>query len=353
MPSYPVQPRTETTDTLDKEHRLAMKILLTGATGFLGSAILDDLVDRGDDVTVLLRNESRREALTRPDAPFAIGDLSEPDSFDIPLSDFDVVIHSAGLVSDWMDRATLMKVNRDGTLALAKVALRDGVKHFVHMSSAGVYGSRSYRQHKEDDGMQRGLCPYDESKYEAEVALWAFREQHGEFPLTVLRPGFVYGPQDRKFLPRTIQRIRDGQAKFVGGGDNALTTVYVENVTDMVRRVLANRDKTIGEAYNVVDGQGTTTRDLFDAIADFYGYPRVTKSVPYPVASGLASVLEAIYTVLRKKNPPMITRKIVTFMSCHRDLSIEKAKRELGYEPKAFDESIVKTLEALKAKGVQ
>ena len=103
MPSYPVQSRTDTTDTHDKEHRFEMKILLTGATGFLGSAILDDLTDRGDDVTVLLRNASRREALTRPDTPAAIGDLSDPDTFDIPLSEFDVVIHSAGLVSDWMD----------------------------------------------------------------------------------------------------------------------------------------------------------------------------------------------------------------------------------------------------------
>lgn len=330
-----------------------MKILLTGATGFLGGALLEALADRGDEVTVALRSESRRQALPRTDVPVVVADLGDPDNLELDLKPYDAVIHVAGLVSDWAPAEKLHRINVEATMALVRLADRDGIGHFVHTSSIGVFGTWDYSKLPEDGARKNHTCPYDRSKYEAELALERYVAEHPDFPLTMIRPGFVYGPQDRQFLPRTIKKVRTRKAKYLGDGNNALTTTYIDNVLQVYLAVLDNPEVSIGEVYNCTDSQGMTLRDLFDTISEEYDYPKVTKRVPKPVASCLATVLEGIYRLLRIKTPPVVTHKMIAFATSHRDVSVEKAKEQLGYEPVSWKEALPETLRQLKEQGIK
>jgi 2-alkyl-3-oxoalkanoate reductase len=148
----------------------------------------------------------------------------------------------------------------------------------------------------------------------------------------VIRPGFVYGAGDNHVLRPLVERLRNGGFAFVGDGNKQLNTVYVG---DVVRAALL-ADETphaAGQVYNITDGRNTTLREFVTFIADYIGVPCPTRRVPGFAARAAAAVMEAVARASGSKSPPPLNSSRLRFLHYNQRYSIEKARRELGYEP--------------------
>ena len=138
-------------------------------------------------------------------------------------------------------------------------------------------------------------------------------------------------------LPRILEKLRTQQFKFLGSGQTLLNNTYVGNLVDAVFLALAQDDK-IGQVFNITDGALVTKRQFISTISNLAGYPTPTKSVPLGVAKVLAKLMESTWKLLDKQEAPLLNNARIKFLGLNLDFSIEKAKRELGYQPKVdFD----------------
>jgi len=308
-----------------------MRALVTGATGFVGRRIAEALVERGDEVRALVRDPARAGDLGVLGVELVQGDMADEASLRRAVEGIDRAFHSAALVGDWLDRKAAEQVNVEGTRALMDAAAAAGVTRVVHVSSMSVLGTKHHHGTDETAPYMRG-DPYTDTKIDSEKAALGANEA-GKLEVAVIRPGFVYGPGDRQILVPVIERLIAGNFAFVGDGSKQMNTVYIDDVAQAA--LLADETPAAaGEAYNITDGQNTTIRDFANFIADDIGVPRPTRQVPVGVAKTASLVLETLWRALKAKNPPVLNRSRLRFLYYNQRYSIEKARRELGYDPK-------------------
>jgi nucleoside-diphosphate-sugar epimerase len=254
------------------------------------------------------------------------------------------VIHCAAKVGDWGPVEEFRKVNVGGLRALLDAVKGKPLTRFVHVSSLGVYEARHHYGTDEAEPLPDShIDGYTQSKVECEtLALDSFRKDG--VPVTVVRPGFIYGPRDRQVLPRLADRLRKRDFTYIARGKYALNTTYVGNLVDAIF-LAADSPKAVGEVFNVTDGEFVTKRRFFEAIADGLGLPRVRGSIPLGLAKWVARWREGVFRRKNKPHPPRITMANVKFVGLNLDFSIAKARAVLGYEPKVgFDEGMAKAL---------
>jgi nucleoside-diphosphate-sugar epimerase len=165
-----------------------------------------------------------------------------------------------------------------------------------------------------------------------------------------VRPGFVYGPGDRQFLPRLLDALEARRFVFVGDGSKLLNIVYID---DLVRAVLLAADSLVagGEAYNVTDGTKTSLREFVTFTCDESGFPQPSRRVRPRIAWSLTYALEALAKVRRAKEAPRLNRARMKFLYYNQLFSIEKARRELGYEPRfTYREGLPPTLDWFRGR---
>ena len=165
-----------------------MKVLVTGATGKVGSRFVPRLIAKGYDVTVLVRDAAK----ALPGAKVVVGDLYDPNTLPAAVAGMDAVIHLAALFRAFTDNEGIVKTNHTGTVALAQAAIAAGVKRFVFVSTGNVYSSGYGHPAKEDDIVDiNDPRAYSSSKIAAEQELLKL-----DLDVRVLRLGFVYGDKD-------------------------------------------------------------------------------------------------------------------------------------------------------------
>ena len=191
---------------------------------------------------------------------------------------------------------------------------------------------------------------YTQSKVEAERLALECRREHG-VPVTILRPGFVYGPRDRAVLPRIASRLKERSAVYLARGRFALNTTYVGNVADAVLLALdAPAAVAAGEVFNITDGEFVSKRRFFEAVADGLGLKRPSGSIPLWFARPLATWRERVFRRKNAPHPPRITQAQLKFAGYNLDFSIAKARTRLGYAPRVlFDEGMARALEWYKS----
>jgi len=206
------------------------------------------------------------------------------------------------------------------------------LKRTIHISSLGVYEARDHHGTDEtEEPSTAGIDGYTLTKVESErIVARHIREKN--LPATILRPGFIYGPRDRTVLPRLLEKIRTKQFKFLGSGEQLMNNTYVGNLCDAIFAAV-DSDESVGETYNIRDERLVSKREFVSTIARLAGYEVPTKSVPLPVARCLATVLESLWKLLGKEESPILSGARVKFLGLNLDFCIDKAKRELGYEP--------------------
>jgi nucleoside-diphosphate-sugar epimerase len=323
-------------------------VLVTGATGLLGSHIAQRLIAQGVQVRALVRPGSSTEFLYTLGVEVVRGDLTDPAACSAAVADAAFVFHCAAKVGDWGRWHEFQSGCVDATRTLAQAAARGGVRRLVHISSTSAYGHPPDQETLIDESAELGqnvwiLDYYTRSKVDCERVLWQMADA-GALSLTVIRPSWLFGERDRTTVPRLIREFRRGRMMILGKGDNPLSAVYAGVVADAA--ILAARDpESRGEAYNITSQGRITQRAFLDLFADALGAPRVSRHLPYRLAFAGGFLLELQDRLLGRANPPRVTRYGAWLLGRHLEYSIDKARTRLGWEPAiGYSESIERTV---------
>jgi nucleoside-diphosphate-sugar epimerase len=329
-----------------KERMSYRLILVTGATGLVGHHVVQRATLEGQAVRVLVREPGRAREFEARGVEAVTGDLGDPLSLSQAVQGVDAIVHCAAKVGDWGPVADYRKVNVEGLKGLLDAALSEGsLKRFVHVSSLGVYPARDhYGTDESETPDPDGIDGYTLSKFEAErLVLDYIREK--SLQGVVLRPGFIYGPYDRTVLPKLLDRIHSGVFAYLGGKDKLMNNTYVLNLVEAIFLAL-HRDDAVGEVFNIRDGRSVSKGEFVETICRESGYALPKRVVPLGVARFLATAMEGAARLLRKRQAPLLSKARIKFLGLNLDFSIEKAKRQLGYEPKFdFTEAMRETIQ--------
>ncbi len=323
--------------------------LITGGTGLLGSHIAERLVARGRRVKALVRPTARTDFLKSLGIELIEGDLSDPASCARAVEGAEVVYHSAAKVGDWGPWHEFQVGCIEATRDIAEAASRAGVARFLHISSTSAYGhpAEGGPPITEDAPMGQNLWvwdPYTRSKVESEQILWDLSAQ-GKLAVTVIRPSWLYGERDRTTTARIVERLRRGQVRIIGPGDNPLSAVYAGTVAEAA--LLAAQDPaSVGEAYNITNQGPITQSEFMNLFAEACGARLVTRHVPYRLAYAASFVLEAHGRMTKRVRPPLISRYSTWLLGRYLEYSTAKAESRLGWSPTiTYEESIGRTVQ--------
>jgi nucleoside-diphosphate-sugar epimerase len=307
--------------------------LVTGATGLLGSHIADQLATRGERVRALVRPSSDTSYLRDLGVELVPGDLLDPASLRPAVEETDVVYHCAAKVGEWGPWSEYQALIIDATRNLLEACRAARVGRLLHVSSITVYGHLKRRDglFTEDEPLGQHLWSRDHyirAKIQAEELV---RRYPGAW--TILRPSWMYGPRDRTTMPRLVKALRSGRVTLIGTGDNLLNIVYAGDVAEAAI-LAANHPAARGRAYNVSSPGEITQRQVVDTLTDQLGLPRIARRFPFWLAYRMGWVSELIGHAIRIKRPPHITRYGVSLVGRPTQFSIDKARTELGWQPR-------------------
>jgi nucleoside-diphosphate-sugar epimerase len=313
--------------------------LVTGGSGFLGSHLVEALVARGENVRVLVRPASQLAHLQSLGVELAYGDLTDAPFLRTAVQGVDRVYHCAALAADWgYSWSTFRAINVTGTGNLLEAAVEAGVSRFIYVSTSDVYGYPDYPADETAPYRLRGW-PYGDTKIEAEQRVWALYQKHS-LPITVVRPVSIYGPRSNSFVLEIAELLKKGSLLHIGRRGKPAGLAYVTNVVDVLLRA-ADSEKSIGQAYNASDGSDISWRQYVDQLAKIVGMPSPRLVIPHRPAYLAGWLMERVYGALRIETRPLLTRMAVELWSTDQGFPIEKARRELGYEPEVgFDDGM-------------
>jgi nucleoside-diphosphate-sugar epimerase len=316
-----------------------MKIFLTGASGFVGSNLIKYLEKQGHEFIAPLRraNQSDEPENRRSQAI----DLLDLDLLKKELISVDAVIHCAAMVSTWGLEKDFQDTNIRITNNLVEAAKHAGVKKFIHMSCASVVMDKPQGLFDINESMP--LChrlefPYSRSKAQAEKIV--LHAGSAEFKTIALRPSFLWGKGD--IVDRQIgMAARLGKFGWFNQGEYLYATCYIENLQEAVCKAL--QTERFNEAYFISDGKAITYRSFMEKRLRAGGYPVPSFSISNPLAWVLAKFTENGWKYLPLRGNPPLTREMVRITGYPLTVNIEKAYRELGYEPPyTFEQALEK-----------
>jgi 2-alkyl-3-oxoalkanoate reductase len=311
------------------------RALVTGATGLVGSHIVDHLVANGWTVRALVRRPSPELAAKGVD--LAIGDVLQPDLFAQAAVGSDVIFHTAAAVTARGGWEAFRRPNVDGTRNAIDAAERAGAR-LMHLSSVAVY-SRRYENPSEKIHEDAPLLPlpehayYPRSKRESENM---FFEAHarGRIWATAVRPCVIYGARDRQFIPRIARTLRRGIAPVIGRGTTTLPIVGAPNVAQGAL-LAATHDGAGGRAYNLANDFDVTLRDLYHFAEQALGRRVRTFTIPL----GVATVgFRAWLRIVRLFGGTVVSSGALDMMTHDNPYTSARARSELGWNPRVRPE---------------
>lgn len=272
-----------------------MRVLVTGATGFVGGHVVDRLLARGDTVTALVRSPERAAAMAARGVHLVAGDLGNHEALAAATDGQEVILHSAALTGA-VDEAEFLAANRDGTANLARAARRNGATpRFVLVSSMAAGGPAARGAPRRADGHDAPVTMYGRSKLSSEQVL---RDE--PLPWVILRPPTVYGPRDTENLLGVFKAARLGIAPVFGDGSMEISVVHVEDLADAI--VLAGSvDEVIGRTYYVNHPELLTSREFVHSIGAALSRKLTLLPIPEWLARTALTATGAWAAALRRK----------------------------------------------------
>ena len=337
----------------------AKRILVTGASGFIGSHLCAALAARGDTVRALYRRKEPPAELRSLAASYSSGageggvelfnaDLGDPSRVREAVAGVDAVIHAAALASDWGGLELFIRANYDATRSLIEAAREAGSRKFVYISSAVVHG---FGPHV--DTTERG--PYYELKYPYQITKRMTEEyvlaRNGPgFEVVALRPCNVYGPGDRVSTYAMYDAIMGGVFGYIGPGKALTCPIYIDDLCAGVIAALDSREAD-GEVILLSDGMKVPWRDYARIMFEAVGSRKRPTSLPRPLAYAAAGAMTAAARMFKAKRAPPLTMYRVEQGSQDYHFSNAKARALLGFEPKVyFEEGLALTAKAYLAE---
>jgi len=322
---------------------LNKNILVTGATGFIGSRLAISFLHHDHHVRALTR---RGDADLPHGVQRFVGDITDPASLEGIAEGIGTVVHCAGLLGKWQtDYARLHAVNVQGSLNLLEQFAGSSLQRFIYISAGGVTGPLPAGEADETYAC-RPATPYERTKLAAEEQLLEQATRLGIAAL-IVRPTFTYGAGDTHKLP-LFRAIKKGRMILINRGASVNTPVYVDDVVAGIE--LAMQHGRPGETYIIGGPRPVSKKELISTIADTLGVSRPHISMPRGMAALGASVLETMGKVLHFE--PMLTRGKVMMMADNFGYSINKARRKLHYNPQVnLQDGIRMTVNDYIARG--
>jgi predicted dehydrogenase/nucleoside-diphosphate-sugar epimerase len=327
--------------------RTTKAALVTGATGFIGSHLVARLVEDGHQVRALARTSSDLSYLQQQPVEIAYGDLRDERALKHALKGIDIVYHAgAAMRGSWEEyhESTIR-----GTERMLSLSLEAGVQRFVHLSSLVVY----HVYDKPRNACITESCPYEENakavgpyahaKVEAEKLVFRFYEQG--LPVSVIRPGLVYGPRGPVMFPHIGYRVHKKIFVAIGKGDNLIPFTYIGNTVDAIMLASENPE-AIGQAFHIVDDGDITQRQylaryMAETLARFK-----TVSLPFPLLLLAIKQVDLLRRlgVLKPASAPSYYGLVTKYKSLRYDTS--KAKKDLQWQPQVtLEEGLKRTFE--------
>ena len=313
-----------------------MRVLATGASGFLGRAVVRALQHAGHEVRTLQRRPS-----TVPGAEDHRGSVTDPDAVAAALSDIDGVVHLAAKVSLAGDPAQFRAVNVDGTRILLDTAAAAGVSRVVHVSSPSVahagHALAGVGAEPADPRGARG--EYARTKAEAE--LLALDRARAGLSLVAIRPHLVWGPGDTQLIARIVDRARRGTLPLLNGGLALIDSTYVDNAASGIVAALERVDEVSGRAYVLTNGEPRPVGDLLAGICRASGVHPPRFSVPAGLATAAGSVIERLWAIRPGEDEPPMTRFLAEQLSTAHWFDQTEIRRDLRWTPSvSLDEGL-------------
>jgi len=308
-----------------------MTTLVTGATGLLGSHVTDLLLARGERPRVLVRPGDSLNGLADAFVEVCWGDMADRASLEVAVRGVDRVVHCAARTGPWGLEAEYESTNVRGLEMLVAVALAAGVRRIVHVSSITVHGNDVRGAIDETAPLRADPNPYSRSKVAGERLLEGMIREFNA-PVTIVRPGWIYGPRDIASFGRFAALIQRGQMIVIGSGRNHIPLIYV---SDAARGILLASEATHagGRSYLLVNDEPVTQSEYLNAIAAELGAPPPRRHIPYRLTVTLGAAAEIGTRLARRRQPPPLTRFGVQLLGGENRFIISRAKHELGFSP--------------------
>lgn len=310
-----------------------MKILVTGASGFVGGRFARFALEQGLSVRVNGRRAQSVEHLVRRGAEFIPGDLTDPELVRELCHDVEAVVHCAGAVGVWGRKQDFMLGNVQVTENIVEGCLKQRVRRLVHLSSPSIYfDGHSHLNIKEDQVPRRFNNHYAATKYLAEQKVFGAME----FGLEViaLRPRFVTGAGDTSIFPRLLNMQRKKRLSIVGNGLNKVDFTSMQNLNEAMLSSLLAMGSALGKAYNISNGTPVPLWDAVNYVMRRMQVPQVTRYRSYGLAYSVAALNEAACMLWPGRPEPTLSRLGIQVMSKDFTLDISRARHYLEYEPK-------------------
>ncbi|MBP8172266.1 MAG: NAD-dependent epimerase/dehydratase family protein [Pseudomonas sp.] len=309
-----------------------MKILVTGASGFIGGRFARFALEQGLTVRVNGRRPEAVQHLTKRGAEFVQGDLSDPDLVHRLCRDVEMVVHCAGAVGTWGTYQHFHQANVVVTQNVIEGCLGQQVRRLVHLSSPSVYfDGKAHVGLREEQVPKRFVDHYGATKYLAEQKVMEAQE----FGLEViaLRPRFVTGAGDTSIFPRLIEMHRKGRLMVIGDGLNKVDFTSVQNLNDALFSSLLAAGPALGKVYNISNGAPVPLWDVVNFVLRQFGLPPVSKHMPFGLAYAAATLNESVCKLLPGRPEPALFRLGVAVMGRDFSLDISRARQYLDYDP--------------------
>lgn len=337
--------------------------LVTGGTGFLGGRVVECLLKAGRKVTVVSRRE--QPGLEARGVRVVTGSLHEVEVAKEAVKGVSTVFHVAARVGVWGKREDFERDNVEATRVLLAEAKVAGVKRFIYTSTPSVVYNG-----KDLAGVDERLpltvacpSPYPVTKAAAERLVLAANE--GGFCTVALRPHLIWGPGDPHLVPRVLARAKAGRLRVVGGGKNRVDMVHITNATAAhlaaeqamwLHRVgqgvvVPGGSDPAGKAYFITNGEPVVLWEWINGLLRGLGEREVTGKVSLRVARWVGAGCEAVWSGLRLKGEPPMTRFVAEELAKDHWFSVEAARRDLNYVPEGTMEAL--TAELIKSLRVE
>lgn len=323
------------------------RVLVTGASGFLGGHVVRELRSHGYEVFAAGRNVEAL-ALVADESHRVVGDLASLSTTSLPV---EAVIHCAALSTPWGSWRAFHEANVAGTAHVVDFARQNGVRRIVHVSSPSVYAAGRDRLAIREDDVDPGnrLNGYIRSKIEAEGLIRSALATGAIAEAVIIRPRGLIGVGDPSLVPRLLDVHRRVGVPLFDGGDNLIDVTAVENAAMALRLALTAGDPA-GGVYNISNDDPRRFRELLMRLLALLGETPRTRRMSRRAGWALATVLEGVCGCIPGRPEPPLTRYTLSTIAYSQTLDISRAKSELGYAPVVpLDDALAKVAAHLRA----
>jgi nucleoside-diphosphate-sugar epimerase len=320
-------------------------LLVTGASGFIGSHLIKRCLKDGYLVRALVRKgNSSMIRLKRDGVEVIAGDIRDTDAVNKAVNGCDIVFHAAALTSDWGALQDFTDINVGGTRHVCEAVVRHKVQRLVYISSFECFNHSRFERIDEQTPYAIRNQPYADTKIQGSQTVLEYAARG--MSATIVYPVWVYGPEDRTLFPLLADGIRRRQL-FYWSRNAQMNMIYIDNLVDLLMHA-ALHPEAAGESFLACDGKKCTFEELCQRVADGIHSPPPSRYLPYTFVYRLAGAMELIYRIIRSSKRPLLTRQAVILLASHTVVDASKARRVLGWSPVVSqDEGIRRTLKWL------